>query len=273
MIRLRLADLDLAIDGHPIVTGADLEVAPGEMVGLVGPNGSGKSTLLRAVYRMVRPAAGRVLLDDDDAWQLPSREVARRAAVVVQEPPSDFDFTAREVVAMGRLPYKGLLDRDTAADAGLVADALAQVGLAEVGDRPFATLSGGEKQRVLVARALAQQSRLLVLDEPTNHLDVRYQLEVLDLVAQLGITTLVALHDLNLAASYCQRVYVLQDGAVVVGGAPDEVLTPSLVLRVFGVWADRWVHPATGRAQLAFSSPPASEPVTPSPNGREEVSR
>ncbi len=256
MISLRLAGVDISLGGVPIVAGVGLEAGPGELVGLVGPNGSGKSTLLRSVYRAVRPRAGLVTLGGDDAWALPAREVARRAAVVVQEPPTDFDFSVGDVVAMGRLPHKGVLDRDTPADTAIVADALGRVGLTEVDERPFATLSGGEKQRALIARALAQQCPLLILDEPTNHLDVRYQLEILDLVASLGVTTLVALHDLNLAASYCQRVYVLAAGVVVAGGAPVDVLTPELVLTVFGVHAERWAHPITGHTQLAFSATP-----------------
>jgi len=132
--------------------------------------------------------------------------------------------------------------------------------LAALAGRRFATLSGGEKQRALVARALAQQSRLLLLDEPTNHLDVRYQLEVLDLVASLGVTTVAALHDLNLAATYRDRVYVLEAGGVVASGPPGDVLTPEMVAGVFGVRAERFDHPLTGRPQLAFSSIPAVTP-------------
>lgn len=260
MSRLRLADVAVRLGGADVLDGVELECRAGELVGLVGPNGSGKSTLLRTVYRMARPWAGRVTIDGDDAWALPSREVARRAAAVVQERPSEFDFTVGEVVALGRLPHKGSFDRDNGADRAVVEAALVRVGLAALAGRTFATLSGGEKQRALVARALAQQSRLLLLDEPTNHLDVRHQLEVLDLVSGLGVTTLAALHDLNLAATYCDRVYVLDAGRVVASGPPRDVLTPEMVGAVFGVRAERFDHPITGRPQLAFSSTPAAAP-------------
>jgi iron complex transport system ATP-binding protein len=257
---LRLDGVEVRLGGAPVLDGADLVCGPGEVVGLVGPNGSGKSTLLRTVYRVARPHAGLVTIGGDDAWALAPREVARRAAVVVQEPPTDFDFRAWDVAAMGRLPHKGCFDRDTAADHAVVAAALDRVGVGSLAERRYATLSGGEKQRVLIARALAQQSRLLLLDEPTNHLDVRYQLEVLDLVVGLGITTVVALHDLNLAATYCSRVCVLTAGRVVAAGVPEDILTPDLVGAVFGVHAERFVHPVTGRVQLAFSSTPAAAP-------------
>ena len=223
-------------------------------------NGSGKSTLLRCIYRVLRPHAGVIALDGDDVWKLAPRATAQRTAVVVQEPPSDFDFAVRDMVMMGRSPHLGLLERSTETDDRIVEEALERVGAAAFADRGFLTLSGGEKQRVLVARALAQQTSLLVLDEPTNHLDILHQLEVLELVRDLGVATLAALHDLNLAAAYCDRIYVLSAGEVVASGTPEEVLTPALVGRVFGVGAVRSVHPVTGKAQLCFY-PPSSSPA------------
>ncbi|MEX5635698.1 ABC transporter ATP-binding protein [Parafrankia sp. FMc2] len=274
MTTLRLAGIEVRLGTTTVLSGADLHCDDGEIVGLVGPNGSGKSTLLRTVYRMVRPVAGLVTVDGDDAWALSEREMARRTAVVVQETPAEFEFTAREIAAMGLLPHKRAFDRDTAADAAAVAAALGRVGVVgKLVDRPFATLSGGEKQRVLIARALVQRSRLLLLDEPTNHLDVRYQLEVLDLVAALGVSTVVCLHDLNLAASYCDQIFVVDGGRVVAGGKPADVLTPELILAVFDVRAAHYVHPLTGQTQLAFMSATAADAgarrrLTP----REEVS-
>lgn len=253
-MRLRLDGLGVDLGGRRIIDNVDLDVAPGEFVGLVGPNGSGKSTLLRCIYRVLRPRAGLVTIDTDDVWRLSARDVARLAAVVVQEPPLEFDFVVREMVSVGRLPHKGMLERDSSSDAAIIDQALAQVGMADSAEQSFTRLSGGEKQRVLIARALAQESHVLLLDEPTNHLDVRYQLEILDLVRRLGITTLAALHDLNLAAAYCDRVFVLSHGTVVAGGPPHDVLSPELVHQVFGVRAQRWTHPLTGRPQLAFAS-------------------
>jgi len=251
-MRVDIRDVAVDLSGRRIVRDVALEVVPGEMVGLIGPNGSGKSTLLRTVYRMLRPTAGLVRVGDDDVWRLSARASARRTAVVVQEAPGEFEFTVGEVVLMGRTPHKGRLQGDTRADKEIAREALARVGLTAFAERAFTTLSGGEKQRALVARALTQEPRLLVLDEPTNHLDIRYQLEVLELVRGLGLTTLVTLHDLNLAAAYCDRLYLLCDGTIMATGAPDEVLTPELISVVFGVEAVCTRHPRTGRLQLAF---------------------
>jgi iron complex transport system ATP-binding protein len=252
-VKLDVNQVAVAIESRRIVDEVSLQVAPGEIVGLIGPNGSGKSTLLRSVYRLLKPAAGFVRLGDDDVWKLTARESARRTGVVVQETPSDFDFTVREVVEMGRTPHKGMLEGDNVHDAQIVDDALSRVNMTAFLARSFNTLSGGEKQRVLVARALAQQPKLLVLDEPTNHLDIRYQLEILNLVRGLGITTLVTLHDLNLAAAYCHRLYLLSNGRIVTAGAPADVLTPDWVRAVYGVEAHCGVHPVTGQLHLVFA--------------------
>lgn len=233
-------DLDrvrVSIDGIDIVMDAVMRASPGEMIGLIGPNGSGKSTLLRTVYRSLRPMSGAVWVGGDDVWAMPAKEAARRTAAVAQEASSDFDFSVREVVDMGRGPHKRLWERETSIDVSIVDDALQRVSMTGFTDRVFATLSGGEKQRVLVARSLAQRSQLLVLDEPTNHLDVRAQFELLDLVRSLGVTTVAALHDLNLAARYCDRVYVLQRGRIVADGPTASVLTAALLEDVFGVSA------------------------------------
>ncbi len=235
---LRVEGVTLTAGAHRLVHDVSLEARPGEVIGLVGPNGSGKSSLLRAVYRVLRPATGRVGVDGADAWSLPVRRLARTVAAVVQDPGADADLAVREVVAMGRTPHKRLLAGDTPQDAELIASALTAVDAAGLADRPFDRLSGGERQRVLIARALAQQPSLLVLDEPTNHLDVRHQLEVLGTLRRLPATVLVALHDLNLAAYYCDRLYVLRDGEVTASGPPGEVLTPRLLAEVYG-WRPR----------------------------------
>jgi iron complex transport system ATP-binding protein len=255
-MHLRTRDVSWGVDGLRIVRGVSLEVRPGELVGLIGPNGSGKSSLLRCVYRVLRPEAGLVTLDEEDVWRMSAREVARRAAVVVQESPTDFDFTAREMASMGRSPHKGLLDRDTREDSRIVDEALERVGALRFADRSFGSLSGGEKQRVLLARALAQRARFLILDEPTNHLDVRYQLEILGLVRNLGKTlgvgALAALHDLNLAALYCDRLYALADGRVRAGGSPEAVLSEGFVRDLYGVECEVRLHPTTGRPDVTF---------------------
>ncbi|TDV44226.1 ABC transporter ATP-binding protein [Actinophytocola oryzae] len=245
--------VSVTLDTSTIVSEATLTIGAGEMVGVVGPNGSGKSTLLRVIYRALRPSAGAVRVDGSDVWSLSARQSAQRTAVVVQESGSDFSLTVADVVAMGRNPHKGPLDRDNRDDRDICAQALARTGTTELATRDFDTLSGGEKQRVLLARALAQQPRLLVLDEPTNHLDIRYQLDLLDLIRTLGVTTLTVMHDLTLAVGHCDRVYVLHGGRIVADGPPADVLTPDLVAEVFGVRCHRWVDPGTGQAHLGFS--------------------
>ncbi|MYT97943.1 MULTISPECIES: ABC transporter ATP-binding protein [unclassified Streptomyces] len=239
-------------EGRHLVDAVDLIAADGETVGLVGPNGSGKTTLLRCVYGTLRPTHGRVLLDGDDLATLPVKSRARRIATVPQESHAGFELTVGQVVAMGRAPHKRFWEADSAADTALVADALERVGIAALEPRTFASLSGGERQRALVARALVQQPALVVLDEPTNHLDIRYQLEVLSLVRGLGTTNLLALHDLNLAAYYCDRLYVLKDGRVVASGTPEEVLTAELLSEVYGVAAEVSTHPKTGAPTVVY---------------------
>ncbi|HMN30574.1 MAG TPA: ABC transporter ATP-binding protein, partial [Caldilineaceae bacterium] len=212
----------------------------------------GKSSLLRLIYRVLRPDAGLITLDGDDLWQMDTRRAAQTTAAVTQERASDFDFSVHEIVLMGRTPHKGLFDGDTPADFAIVEAALRQVNLTAYAGRSFRTLSGGEKQRVLVARALAQQAKLLVLDEPTNHLDIRHQLEILGLVKRLGVTTLAALHDLNLAAQYCERIFLLDAGKVVASGGPEQVLQPELIRQVYGVDAHVERHPLTKQLVMTF---------------------
>jgi iron complex transport system ATP-binding protein len=175
-------------------------------------------------------------------------------AVVLQEAPSEFDFTVHDVVSMGRTPHRRGWERHRREDEALVADALHRVGLGGFERRSYRSLSGGEKQRTLVARALVQQAPALILDEPTNHLDMRYQLEILRLVKELGTTVVAALHDLNLALLFCDQVAVLKDGRLRGWGLPQDVLTPSLIAEVYGVVADVVLHPRTGRRYLLFGA-------------------
>ncbi|MFJ6570132.1 ABC transporter ATP-binding protein [Streptomyces sp. NPDC091292] len=246
--------VSVVIDGRSLVRDVSLTVVPGEVVGLVGPNGAGKSTLLRTVYRALRPTSGRVLVDGDDVWRMPGKRLARRLAAVPQDHAGDFDLTVHEVVAMGRTPHKRPFEGDGSDDRAIVTAALTELGTAHLADAPFDRLSGGEKQRVLIARALAQQAGTMVLDEPTNHLDLRHQLDTLRLVRHLGTTAVVALHDLNLAATFCDRLCVLDGGRVVTTGTPGEVLTPELLAEVYRVEADVREHPRTGVPQVTLLS-------------------
>ena len=249
---LRIEGVSVDIAGQRIIEHVALN-AHSNVVGLVGPNGSGKSTLLRTIYRMLRPAEGKVLASDLDVWSMPAREAARITAAVVQDSPADLELTVLDCVATGRLPHGRLLAADRAEDRRVVEQAMTRAGVEHFADRDVSTLSGGERQRVQLARALAQEPQILVLDEPTNHLDIRHQLQLLALVRELKITTLVTLHELNLAASYCDEIVMLDHGRVVASGLPDEVFTPQLLLQVFGVRADTLINPLTGRLQLVYA--------------------
>ncbi|MGX1760645.1 ABC transporter ATP-binding protein [Streptomyces lydicus] len=271
-MRIEITDLSVEVAGRRLVHDITLRAGSGRMVGLVGPNGSGKSTLLRCVYRALRPAAGTVRLDGADLHAMDAREGARLLAALPQESGTEFDFTVAEVVAMGRLPHQRGAGRASAEDTARCAEALARVGADHLARRGFLGLSGGEKQRVLIARALAQDPQVLVLDEPTNHLDIAQQLEVLALVRAGGasrpesgrrLTVLTALHDLNLAARHCDELYVLDGGRIVAAGPPHDVLTPDLLAGVFGVRAHRVRHPESGAVQLLFDrlAAPAPSPV------------
>ncbi len=247
---LQVDDMSVDIAGRRIVTGIDLTVGDREFAGLVGPNGSGKSTILKTVYRVHRPAAGRVLLDGTDLLSLGHKDTARRIAVVTQESTSEFDFTVREMVMIGRTPHKRSFERDTSADHEIVDHAIERVGCQKLAPRRFNTLSGGEKQLILIARALAQQADHLILDEPTNHLDIHNQVEILEVVAGLGVTVLAALHDLSLAALFCSAIHVLRAGQIVAAGSPADVLTPETILRAYGADVLVIEHPDTGTPHL-----------------------
>ena len=247
---LRLDHLSVDLAGRRIVTGIALAVGDQEFAGLVGPNGSGKSTILKTIYRVHRPAAGRILLDGTDLLALRPRDAARRIAVVAQETTSEFDFTVREMVMIGRTPHKRSFDRDTAADRSIVDHAIERVGCEQLAQRRFNTLSGGEKQLVLIARALAQEADHLILDEPTNHLDIHNQVEILEIVAGLGVTVLAALHDLSLAALFCHTIHVLSAGQLVTAGPPGAVLTPETIRRAYGADVLVIEHPDTGTPHL-----------------------
>jgi iron complex transport system ATP-binding protein len=253
---LRARDVSFAYDRALVLDGVELAAHAGQVVGLIGPNGSGKTTLLRILYAALSPRAGLVCLDDEPVASIGSRELARRLAVVAQEAPAELPITVAEMVLLGRSPHRGAFASYTAADHRVAAAALRRVGARQLADRAFAQLSGGEKQRVLIARALAQQAHYLLLDEPTNHLDIRYQHQVLGLVRTFEVTTIVVLHDLNLAARYCDQLLLLDRGTLVRSGPTEHVLEPELLERVYGVGVRRVREDDT--IQLLFSPLPAT---------------
>ncbi|MBD2847813.1 ABC transporter ATP-binding protein [Paenibacillus sp. IB182496] len=251
-MKLQVENLNYSYDASPLVADIRLHVKQGEFVGLIGPNGSGKSTVLKNVYRALKPDSGWLAMDGEDLQAMKPKALALQMGVVGQENTVPFDFMVEDIVGMGRSPHKRLLEGDRPEDRRIVAAALAQTGMAEMARRNYRNLSGGEKQRVLLARALAQQTELLIMDEPTNHLDIYYQLQMFDLIQTLGVTVLAAIHDLNLAALYCSRLYVLKAGRLHRAGTPEEVLTPELIREVYGITAEVAVHPATGKLSIAY---------------------
>lgn len=236
-MKITVQQLEKNLGGCPVLQNVTLDIPVNKTLGILGPNGSGKSTLLRCICRVLQPDGGTILLDDRPLSACSVRQSARQMAVVAQHNTYNFDFTVRDIVLMGRNPHKRAFERDNAKDYAIAAQSLAQVGMDGYGDRSFASLSGGEQQRVILARALAQQTPCLLLDEPTNHLDIRYQLELMELVHKLERTVVIALHDLNIAAMYCDTLAVMQAGRIVAMGTPEKILTPDLIRQVYGVHA------------------------------------
>ncbi|WP_257351413.1 ABC transporter ATP-binding protein [Pseudalkalibacillus decolorationis] len=251
-MRLTVDRLSTQIGAQRIINDINMEIEQGAFVGVIGPNGSGKSTILKNIYRLLKPDSGVITINDEDIAKMSSREVAQKMAVVSQETAVQFDFSVKEIVFMGRSPHKGWLDPDTDTDRKIVDYALKRVGLNGYSNKSFLSLSGGEKQRVLIARAIAQQANIYILDEPTNHLDIHHQLQVMDIAKNLEITVLAALHDINLAAYYCDKLYVVQNGSIVASGMPEEVLTESLLMEVFRVHSNIEIHTVTGKVHVTF---------------------
>ncbi len=249
---LLLKNINVTLGDKNIIQDISLAVAKGEFVGIIGPNGSGKSTLLRTIYRIIQPNSGTIILDGKNLKDVKLAESAKKMGVVGQFNTINFDFTVFEMVMMGRTPHKGLLGSDKPADYEISLEAIRKVGMESHINRSFSTLSGGEKQRIILARALAQQPQLLILDEPTNHLDIKYQLQILSIVKSLGIGVLAALHDLSLAAMYCNKLYVLKDGNVITSGIPNKILTPELVRDVYEIECDIKENPDTGYLAITY---------------------
>ncbi|KFC71274.1 ABC transporter (Iron.B12.siderophore.hemin), ATP-binding component [Devosia sp. LC5] len=235
-----------------IVDDVSLAAEPGKMLGLLGPNGSGKSSLLRLLAGLRRAHGGQVTLDGMDLGRIGRRTLARRVALVEQHANTDANVTVLDVVRLGRTPHRSALSPWTMADDTAVETALGRVGLTERRGQFWQTLSGGERQRVHIARALAQAPTEIILDEPTNHLDIQHQIEILKLVAGLPVTSIVALHDLNHAAMFCDRLAVMNKGKLVALGTPEEVLTQDLLREVFGIRCHIETSPHSGKLHIHY---------------------
>ncbi len=248
--------------GRVILRDVHLDVPAGTRLAIVGPNGSGKTTLLRTLCGLERPVAGTIDVGGDDLHRIPSRQRARSIAVVGQEEQPSAELTVAEAVGLGRTPYRSAWSTGSSDDSTVVADVLARVGLDGWGTRSCTTLSGGERHRVVLARALAQQTPILVLDEPTNHLDAAWRLRLMDILDELDATVLAAMHDLDLVLRHFDSVAVVSDGGVVAHGRPVEVLTPDLLANVFEVSGTVVTHPSTGLPHLLLDTPTSSVPRT-----------
>ena len=239
--------------GHcDIVKDISINTKSGEFVGIIGPNGSGKSTLLKCIYRVLKPTSGCIYLNDKPLDSLTYKDSAKQMGVVTQHNYYNFDFKVSEVVLMGRAPHKKQMERDNAEDYAIVHDALRKVDMYAFKDRVFSTLSGGEQQRIILARALAQQTQCLILDEPTNHLDIKHQLQIMELSKKMGVTVIAALHDLNIAAAYCDYLYMLKDGEVVSEGSPRTVLTEDIIGSVYDIRAKIIEDSETSTYHIAY---------------------
>lgn len=252
---ITVQDLCWSVPGRRILDSVSLCLFAGEFVGLVGPNGAGKSSLLRALYGHIRPTSGGIYLNGLPLDSYSRNALSRKMAVVLQESSSSFALRVREVIELGLIPHKKLLSFDTEADKQRIQQAAEQMEVSHLLRSAFDDLSGGEKQRVMIARAIVQAPEVLVMDEPTNHLDVQHQIDVLKMARQLGVTVILSIHDLNLAAAFCDRLVVLSQGRIIVEGAPEQVVTKAMLSEVFAVSAEVDTHPVSGCPRITYAYP------------------
>jgi len=236
-----------------ILDSINIHVQKNKFVGIVGPNGSGKSTLLKCIYRVLKPSLGIVRLENQNIEKLKIDETARKMSVVAQHNYHSFDFVVEDMVLMGRSPYKKALERNNINDYEIVNRSLDAVGMSSFKKREFASLSGGEQQRIILARALTQEPECLVLDEPTNHLDIMHQLHLLNIIKKLDISVVAAIHDLNIAMKYCDEIYVIKDGQIVDYGDTKTVLNEKIIRDVFMV--DSKIYKYDDEAHIVFKGP------------------
>ena len=250
MIKLEAENISLAYGHNVVIRDLTFQVTPGEMVGLIGPNGSGKSTIVKALSHVIRPYSGRVLIDGRDVAQIPRMELARLLGVVPQMSLLPSVFTAFEIVLMGRNPHLGLLQYEGESDMAITWQAMMKTATQSLAERRIGELSGGEIQRVVIARVLAQEPKSILLDEPTSNLDISHQVEILDLIKTLcrenNLTVLVTLHDLNLASQYCDRLILINNTRVYAQGTPSEVINSKNIKEVYGSEGCVYAHPVNG---------------------------
>ena len=252
---IEIKDVMKSFENKNVLNHLNVTISSGSIFGLIGPNGAGKSTLLYLLNGISKCDEGSILFDGKDSTQLSNKKLAKEMAVVSQFNNLNFDFTVSEIVMMGRTPHLNMLQSESTKDYDIVLSALEKVGMKQYKDRSYASLSGGEKQRIMLARAIAQEPKLLILDEPTNHLDVRYQLQILSIVKNLGINVLAALHDLTLASQFCDYLYLLKDGEIDSQGMPEEVLTQETIKRVYEIDCDIQKAPNNNGLLISYHPP------------------
>lgn len=251
-MNLSIENATVKIDKVEIVKSLSLHAKKGDFIGLIGPNGSGKSTLLKSIYGVLKYDKGSIKLDDRDIKTISLSEIAKEMAVVGQFNTINFELSVLEIVLMGRSPHLGNWGREKEKDYKIALDAIKKVGMEKYINRSFSTLSGGEKQRVILARALTQEPQILILDEPTNHLDIKYQIEILSLVKSLDICVVAALHDLALAAQFCNEIYLIKNGVLRASGKPKDIITTEMVKEIYEIDCDIVYNERTKAIMISY---------------------
>ena len=251
MKKLQVENLTYDIGGTRILKGITFDVEENTFVGVIGPNGSGKSTMLKSIYGVNRPSGGYIYFEGENLLEVSGKDRAKKIAVLAQESGGQFDFSVQQVVEMGRYPHKDTLENYSKHDLEIVDRVLREMKLDNYRERSFNTLSGGEKQRVLIARLLVQESKFIILDEPTNHLDIGYQIEIMNIIKKMGVTVLSAIHDMNMAAIYCDKLVIMKKGEVITQGSVEETLTSEMLKDLFNVEAE--IHDLKGRKHVIYN--------------------
>ena len=251
MKKLKVEKLTYDIGGTRILKDITFDVEENTFVGVIGPNGSGKSTMLKSIYGVNKPSGGNIYFEGEDLLKISSKDRAKKIAVLAQESGGQFDFSVQQVVEMGRDPHKNTLESYSKHDLEIVDRVLCEMKLDNYRERSFNTLSGGEKQRVLIARLLVQESKFIILDEPTNHLDIGHQIEIMNIIKKMGVTVLSAIHDMNMAAIYCDKLVIMKKGEVITQGSVEETLTSEMLKDLFNVEAE--IHDLKGRKHVIYN--------------------
>jgi len=258
MIELKMQNVSLGYDRKPVLEDISLQVQPGGIVGLIGPNGSGKSTILKALSGVLPPYSGKIFLDGKDIKRISRKELACLVGVVPQMPLLPSAFTAFEIVLMGRNPHLGLFQYEGPKEMAIAWESMEKTATQALAERTISGLSGGEIQCVLIARALAQETKAILLDEPTANLDIGRQVEILDMIKELcrenNLAVLAALHDLNLASQYCDRLFLINNGRICASGTPGEVITAGNIWEVYGARDCVYTHPVNGLPSVLLNA-------------------